>query len=82
VSCTSAAACTAAGDYTNSSTYARTLIETWNGTRWSLVPSPNRRADSYLDGVSCTSTACTTAGYYYYTRYDTRTLIESGTARG
>ena len=84
VSCVSAAACTAVGYYTTRRGGAeKTLIETRKGTRWSVVPSPSRGFVSTLNAVSCTSAAaCTTAGFYYYTRYDTRTLIESGTARG
>ena len=41
VSCVSPTACTAAGWYITSSGQQKTLIESWNGTRWSIVPSPN-----------------------------------------
>jgi hypothetical protein len=79
VSCISATACTAAG----SSIVGRalTLIESWNGTRWSVVPSPGRGNANYLNGVSCGSaTACTATGYTDNRRQGIRTLVESGTA--
>jgi hypothetical protein len=79
VSCTSASAsaCTAAG-YASNGSYQQTLIEEWNGTTWSIVPSPNTTTaqDNVLSGVSCTSaSACTAAGYYYTGSHD-QTLIE------
>ena len=82
VSCVSAAACTAVGYGAGSSGGAyRTLVESWNGTSWSVVPSPSRGSGgSYLDGVSCASAACTAAGYYASSNGGDRTLIESGTA--
>jgi hypothetical protein len=88
VSCVSATACTAAGSYTHTSTNTsidRTLIESWNGTKWSVVPSPNRAGSnggSFLDGVSCVSaTACSATGYYP-AGGRRKTLIESETANG
>jgi hypothetical protein len=65
VSCVSAAACTAVGFYQDSRHVLRTLAESWNGTSWSVVPSPNvgPSSDNYLGGVSCVSAAaCTAAG--------------------
>jgi len=79
VSCVSAVACTAVGSYgTSSSGAGKTLIESWNGTSWSVVPSPNRPGSSNaLYGVSCVSaTACTAVGYHG-DRRSTRALIES-----
>lgn len=35
---------------------SQTLIERWNGTRWSIVNSPNRSAQNILNGVAATST--------------------------
>jgi len=65
VSCTSASACTAVGDYFNGTTRV-TLAERWNGSTWSIQTTPNPAgASSYsiLQGVSCTSaTACTAFG--------------------
>ena len=84
VSCVSATACTAAGTYIHTSTsggHNRTLIESWNGTSWSVVPSPSRGTESFLDGVSCVSaTACTAVGYYVTSGGPGRTLVESWTA--
>jgi hypothetical protein len=67
VSCTSASACTAVGDYANSSGLPLTLAERWNGTSWTIqhTPNPASSTDSALDGVSCTSaSACTAVGDY------------------
>ena len=60
VSCTSATACTAVGDYN----YAA-VAERWNGTVWRIQPTPTSGIGTTLDGVSCTSaTACTAVGSY------------------
>jgi len=64
VSCTSATACTAVGEYVDSSGGAHTLAEAWNGSSWAiqLIPRP---PGSSLSGVSCPSaTACMSAGYF------------------
>ena len=80
VSCTSATACTAVGTYANSAG-GKTLVESWNGTSWSVVPSPNAGLPDALNGlagVSCVSaTACTAAGSYHSSRSPESTLIES-----
>jgi hypothetical protein len=67
VSCTSASACTAVGDYTDDSGTRDTLAEAWNGTSWSIqaTPNPTGAEGSILAGVSCTSAnACTAVGDY------------------
>jgi hypothetical protein len=77
VSCFSASACTAVGDYYLGSTY-QTLIEQWNGTSWSIASSPDTSATqiNILRGVSCTSaSSCTAVGYYVYGSAS-QTLIE------
>jgi hypothetical protein len=65
VHCTSASACTAAGEWTedNEAQPYETLISQWNGSKWSQVtsPSPNGNGD-LLNGIGCTSTACTAVG--------------------
>jgi hypothetical protein len=81
VSCFSAAACVAVGFSGGVHGVDDTLIESWNGTRWTLRhsanPGPLRNG---LYGVSCASpTACTAVGYY---RRAGRTLVESTTASG
>jgi hypothetical protein len=88
VSCPAAASCTAVGTSYTRSTEPKTLIESWNGSTWTIVPSPNPAAGrlgvNYLDGVSCVSAdACTAVGFSWTnSRRVPRTLIESwdGTA--
>jgi hypothetical protein len=65
VSCTSATACMAVGFSSPSSTSTVTLAEAWNGTGWSVVPTPNPTGAtrSFLIDVSCTSASiCTAVG--------------------
>jgi hypothetical protein len=67
VSCTSASACSAVGDYFNGTAMVA-LAERWNGTRWSIrhPPNPAGASDVFLHGVSCTSaSACTAVGNYF-----------------
>jgi hypothetical protein len=82
VSCVSATACTAVGSYDNAQDIGRTLVESWNGTAWSVAPSPNKGSgENYLTGVSCVSgTDCTAVGTN--SKDKDRTLAESwdGTA--
>jgi hypothetical protein len=68
VSCTSASNCVAAGF----STYGpasgpgngKSLIESWDGSRWAITPSPSPRLDNELQAVTCTSvTECEAVGY-------------------
>ena len=83
VSCISATSCRAVGFYnTNddpSTAVTRTLVETWNGRRWFVAPSPNKRSrTSLFFGVSCISaTSCRAVGYYETTTGSEQTLIES-----
>jgi hypothetical protein len=89
VSCPSASSCTAVGYTSNYATETWvTLAESWNGTAWTVQPTPNpSSADgnySQLTGVSCTSAgSCTATGNYSANIPDvTVTLAESwnGTA--
>jgi hypothetical protein len=65
VSCTSATACTAVGETFDPGGNAATLAERWDGTNWTIQPTPNPAAFSSLFGVSCPSaTACTAVGGY------------------
>ena len=80
-SCTSAGLCTAVG-YVALNGVPKTLVETWNGTAWSIVSSPSRSASSVLSGVSCLSaSACTAVGTSYGTQQTEKTLIESWNGR-
>ena len=72
VSCRSAGSCTAVG-YVGS----RTLIESWNGSEWSVVRSPDRGTNSTLNAVSCISAISCEAVGDYYRRGLTQTLAES-----
>src|SRR5215469_11956177 len=85
VSCTMATACTAVGQYYTSSRQRLTLAEAWNGTAWTIQPTPNPpgAANSRLNAVSCTTpTACTAVGQYVSGTNQTLTLAEAwnGTA--
>jgi hypothetical protein len=67
VSCASANACTAIGNYATGSEELA-LTERWNGVSWQLqnTPSPAGAKDAELNGVSCASaSACTAVGDYY-----------------
>ncbi len=70
VSCTSSTACVAVGYYeigTGSTSRWYPLAERWNETRWSIqrTPNPAGATETYLEGVSCTSSkACMAVGYY------------------
>jgi Ser-Thr-rich glycosyl-phosphatidyl-inositol-anchored membrane family len=77
VACTSSTSCVAVGYYDNPSDVARTLVESWNGSVWTLVSSPNQGTSyNLLDGVSCTSsTSCVAVGYY--SASTVQTLVES-----
>jgi hypothetical protein len=82
ISCVSASACTAVG-WSVFHDFPKTLIEAWNGTAWSLTPSPNRSSDDILNRVSCASaSACAAVGDSYSRHHPYRTLIEmwNGTA--
>jgi hypothetical protein len=84
VSCTSAVSCTAVGVDVVDELEDQTLIESWNGSVWSIVPSPNTSSiqNNTLNCASCIGpSACTAVGTYY--PYDPNqspvalTLIES-----
>jgi hypothetical protein len=57
------------GNYSNgtgsgTSTLSRSLIESWNGSTWSIVPGPSPSV-AYLYGVSCISArSCKAVGDY------------------
>jgi hypothetical protein len=64
VSCTGADACIAVGRAFDGFAQV-TLAERWNGTTWSILPTPNPTGAIYSEllGVSCRSaTACTAVG--------------------
>lgn len=67
VSCTSPSFCMAVGTFIESfdPPISRTLAETWNGTQWSIVTTPDGTSSSNdLSAVSCTSPGfCVAVGY-------------------
>ena len=78
VSCASISGCTAVGWYYNSAGISQTLIETWNGSTWSITQSPDTSASQLnaLYTVSCSSSkSCVAAGDYE--SGGSQTLIES-----
>ena len=64
IACTSSSNCFAVGSYINGSSN-QTLIEQWNGSSWSVLPSPNVGSGyNYLVAVTCASTTqCFAVGY-------------------
>ena len=85
VSCTTASSCIAVGHYISNQGVKVTLAERWNGTSWSLQPTPDPAGakDSVLSGVSCGSaTSCVAVGRTYYGRNQLARLVEqwNGTA--
>jgi hypothetical protein len=81
VACPGPSMCVAVGDYRDSGDQEKPLIESWDGSVWSIVPSPNTSPtdNDVLTGVSCVGpSSCTAVGYYLPTRASTfQTLIES-----
>jgi hypothetical protein len=78
VSCTGSTSCTAVGRRFNSSETSHTLIESWNGSSWSVVTSPNAAAQSsVLSDVACASaTGCMAVGVALPVASRSKTLIE------
>ena len=68
ISCSSVTACTAVGHYDTASWTQATLAERWDGTAWSVQPTPappdvSNALWSYLRSVSCpTSSQCVAVG--------------------
>jgi hypothetical protein len=65
VTCTSAHACTAVGQYSPRPNVILTLGEAWNGSSWTIEPTPNPQgtSNSDLSGVSCTAArSCAAVG--------------------
>jgi hypothetical protein len=79
VSCTSPTRCTAVGEsYGEYFKTSKTLVESWNGTKWSVDRSPNGGPrKNYLSGVSCTGSISCVAVGGWYKRTVLYSLIES-----
>ena len=78
VSCLSPRSCVAAGGAGISPAGGRgeTLIESWDGTTWSLVASPDEGAVSGFTGVSCAPAAPCVAVGSDNTGHRAGTLVE------
>ena len=65
ISCIGSAWCTAVGQGFVTGTGYQSLVEQWNGSTWSIVPSPNvPTVNNFLQGVDCFSmTSCSAVGY-------------------
>lgn len=85
VSCSSISSCKAVGGYLDNHGVVRTLVESWNGSVWSVSPSPNngtRHNELGLGGVSCASAnSCKAVGFYLNGKNVQQTLIESWNGR-
>ena len=83
VSCVSPATCVAVGDYFGAAGIDHTLIESWNGVVWSVVPSPSPAAERTLYGVSCLSANwCVAVGTHRTdVSMSSQTLVESWNGR-
>lgn len=67
VSCSSVTSCETVGWYIDDTFTQVTLAEAWDGTSWTVQPTPNPAASfgAELQGVSCTSpTYCAAVGQY------------------
>jgi hypothetical protein len=84
VTCASASECWAVGYYYDPITHINhTLIDSWDGTSWSIVSSPNTIAtrDNLLFGVTCVSASdCWAVGNYYNDNDAAQTLVLKYTA--
>jgi hypothetical protein len=79
ISCPSAVACTAVGrTFPDKGQGQVTLAESWNGTGWTIQPTPSPSgATSQLSGASCASAAdCIAVGNFDYLPNVLLTLIE------
>jgi hypothetical protein len=78
VTCTSASACVAVGSYGSVTGPDQTLVESWDGRSWSIIPSPNQgTVNNRLLSVDCSApNACVAVGDTSNLLLD-QTLIES-----
>jgi hypothetical protein len=79
VSCFSSTSCMAVGDYIDGSPLDQSLTESFDGTSWAVVPSPDSgNSSNFLNGVSCsTSVRCMAVGQFLGAAGKDRTLTES-----
>lgn len=84
VACPAVDSCVAVGFYDAKPGVPHTLVESWSGGAWSIVPSPNYgTGKAVLNGVSClTPATCVAVGYYLDVAGTEHSLVErwSGSA--
>jgi hypothetical protein len=61
--------------------FSNTIVESRNGTVWSGTSSPNPGiGENSLASVSCSDfSICVTAGDYWMSGHESKTLVETGT---
>jgi hypothetical protein len=66
VSCSATLTCTAVGSDENSSGVRVTLAESWNGSEWTILSTPNPGGAEWssLKGISCPNGECVAVGSY------------------
>ncbi|HUK62793.1 MAG TPA: hypothetical protein VLV15_05650, partial [Dongiaceae bacterium] len=72
ISCAAPKNCVATGLFSKDFVTHQSLVNRWNGRRWSIQPSgaPPRAAGSSLSGVSCTPTkGCFAVGTYLTSKF-------------
>jgi IPT/TIG domain len=76
ISCVSSADCYAAGTAYSSSSVPQNLVESWNGTTWSIASTPNQgKVGDSLNGLSCNASgSCQAVGYFETASHQDRAL--------
>jgi hypothetical protein len=83
VSCISTVSCWAVGYDGQGSAVDQTLVESWNGAVWSIMPSPNSGSGSGLNGVTCLpGGSCVAVGYGTLESGVAQTLVETRNGSG
>ncbi len=65
VSCTGPSRCVAVGTSRTASTDDVAFADSWNGTRWRLLPLSYPAGSTLLTGVSCRDSMCLLTGLYF-----------------
>jgi hypothetical protein len=79
VSCTGGPGCMAVGDYRTAAHQLRPLAESWDGTRWRRLATPDRHGASagILDGLYCRGARCKAVGFAQTSPFRTVGLAEA-----
>jgi hypothetical protein len=79
ISCPRSSLCIATGFYAAASGRVLTLAERWDGSRWTIMPTPNDASatESYLGATSCaSSSSCMAVGEQHFSPGLVQTLAE------